>query len=89
MPTASLGIFIRSSTLHYSQTTKAVIILVVLAIRLRRSASCSYKTLPVAASSNMALRAEIASARLGKSRTAARNAAAICKKARFISFTPE
>ena len=51
MPTASLGIRILSSTLHCSQTTSAVMILVVLAMSPRSPAFFSKNTRPVTPSS--------------------------------------
>ena len=51
MPTASPGIRILSSTLHCSQTTRAVMILVVLAISPRSPAFFSKSTRPVTPSS--------------------------------------
>ena len=50
IPTASFGIRIRSRTLHRSQTTSAVMIFVVLAIRLCSLAFFSYSTRPLTAS---------------------------------------
>ena len=87
MPTASSGIRTRSRTLHCSQTTSAVMILVVLAIRLRPSAFRSKITRPVAVSSNIAFSAEMASADSGKNRTAAMSTAAVPANILFIFLT--
>ena len=50
MPTASFGMRIRSKTLHCSQMSSAVMILVVLAIRARAAGSLSKRYLPVTGS---------------------------------------
>ena len=88
MPTASPGIRIRSSTLHCSAIRSAVMIFVVLAIRLRRSASFSNRALPLTASNTQQLRALTAPAFTGKSRTATSKPAAVPAKIRFMASHP-
>ena len=87
MPTASLGIRIRESTLHCSQTIRAVMILVVLAIRAFSSPFRENSTLPVRPSMATALLADTAWVFTGNSKTAARKTAAVLANNRFMFLT--
>ena len=91
-PAASGGTEISRSSSPASQTRSPVMIFVVLAIRLCSSAFFSYRTLPVCASTRIALLAltlpEKFAARAGRHRkTAATTAAAVLKKPYFIVIT--
>ena len=89
MSTACLGITIWSSTLQRSQTSSAVMILVVLAIRLFSLPFLSSSSRPLTQSSTTADRAELALHGTVRSRTAARKAATVPNTLCFIPFTRE
>ena len=91
IPTASAGTAYSASSASVSQASRPVMIFVVLAMRLRVSASSSYRTRPLSASIKIALCARIdgSAARTGAiKKAAADKAAAVLRIFPFIFHHP-